>query len=129
MSRAIDNSRLSSEPVSSRGTTPQTRHCPNQADLARQFGVNVGTVRKAIAVLEAEGLVTPIAGRDRCFVHGHPCGVWASTATPKSNWKFGGLVAFAADREATGRPWSVGDQTQTVRRVPADEAVAAAFRH
>jgi GntR family transcriptional regulator len=42
----------------------------------------------------------------------------------KSKWKFG-LVAFAADREASGRPWKPADQTNAVRKVKADEAVAA----
>src|SRR3989475_8160270 len=45
----------------------------------------------------------------------------------KINWKFSGLVAFAADREASGRRWAHTDQTQTVRSVPADQDVAAAF--
>lgn len=44
----------------------------------------------------------------------------------KSKWKFG-LVAFAADREASGRAWSPTDQTQTVRLVDADAEVAEAF--
>jgi GntR family transcriptional regulator len=42
----------------------------------------------------------------------------------KSKWKFG-LVAFAADREASGREWTRDDQTNTVRLVDADTEVAA----
>ncbi|MFI7126065.1 GntR family transcriptional regulator [Nonomuraea sp. NPDC050153] len=45
----------------------------------------------------------------------------------KSKWKFSGLVAFAADREASGRKWSLTDQTQKVRMVEADPEVAEAF--
>lgn len=44
----------------------------------------------------------------------------------KSKWKFG-LVAFAADREASGRAWQPTDQTQQVRMVEADPEVASAF--
>lgn len=44
----------------------------------------------------------------------------------KSKWKFG-LVAFAADREASGRAWKRDDQTNRVRLAEADEAVAAAL--
>ncbi|TLP66464.1 UTRA domain-containing protein [Microbispora tritici] len=44
----------------------------------------------------------------------------------KSKWKFG-LVAFAADRETSGRAWSPTDQTQTVRLIDADAEVAEAF--
>jgi len=36
---------------------------PNETDLAREFGVSAGTMRKALAVLEAEHLVTRRQGR------------------------------------------------------------------
>ncbi|MGH8918994.1 MAG: winged helix-turn-helix domain-containing protein, partial [Actinomycetes bacterium] len=36
---------------------------PKQPDLANEHGVNVNTVRMAVSVLEAEGLVTPIRRR------------------------------------------------------------------
>jgi len=52
-------------------------------------------------------------------------GLDAEGLDAKSNWKFSGLVAFAADREASGRSWAHTDQTQTVRSVPADHEVAA----
>ena len=45
-----------------RATTPRAT-LPKQADLAEQFGVNVKTVRNAVALLEAEGLVTPVRRR------------------------------------------------------------------
>jgi hypothetical protein len=44
----------------------------------------------------------------------------------KSKWK-SGLVAFAADREATGRAWTPGDQTNTVQRIKADGETAEAL--
>ena len=46
-----------------RATTPRGQPCPSRADLAEQFGVNVKTVRNAVALLEAEGLVTPVRRR------------------------------------------------------------------
>jgi GntR family transcriptional regulator len=110
-----------------RGDYPPDTTLPKQADIARQFGVNVGTVRKAVAVLEAEGLVTPVRRRGTVVRPRPPMRRLGIDRYAKSNWKFGGLVAFAADREATGRPWSPTEQTQTVQLVPADVEVARAF--
>ncbi len=45
----------------------------------------------------------------------------------KAKWRSADLVAFAADRVASGRSWEPGDQTQTVRRVPATDDVAEAL--
>jgi GntR family transcriptional regulator len=45
----------------------------------------------------------------------------------KSKWKFGNLVVFGADREASGRAWKPTDQTQTVRQVPAHSHIAEAY--
>jgi GntR family transcriptional regulator len=72
---------------------------PKQTDIAHSFGVNVGTVRKAVALLEAEGLVTPVRRR--------------------------GTVV--RPRPPMRRPWARTDQTQTVHSVPADPEVAEAF--
>lgn len=36
---------------------------PKEPDLARELGVSVGTVRKALALLQADGLVDRIQGR------------------------------------------------------------------
>jgi GntR family transcriptional regulator len=106
------------------GDYPPGSTLPRQSELAETHGVNIHTVRKAVAALEAEGLVTPIRRRGT-VVRARPLmkrlGV---DRYAKSKWKFG-LVAFAADREASGREWKPGDQTNTVQRVRADEAVAA----
>lgn len=110
-----------------RGDYPPDTTLPRQADLARQFEVNVGTVRKAVALLEAEGLVTPVRRRGTVVRPRPPMRRLGVDRYAKSNWKFGGLVAFAADREASGRSWSPTEQTQTVRRVPSDPQVAEAF--
>jgi GntR family transcriptional regulator len=89
--------------------------------------VNLATVRKAVSVLEAEGLVTPVRRRGTVVRPRPPMRRLGVDRYAKRNWKFGNLVAFGADREASGRPWAPADQTQTVRQVAADAEVAAAF--
>lgn len=99
---------------------------PKQKDLAAQHGVNINTVRKAVAVLEAEGLVTSVRRRGTVVRPRPPMKRLGVERYAKSKWKFG-LVAFAADREASGREWQPGDQTNEVRTVEADAEVAAAL--
>ncbi|HEY8371168.1 MAG TPA: GntR family transcriptional regulator [Pseudonocardiaceae bacterium] len=109
-----------------RGDYPPESTLPKQAELAHQYGVNVHTVRKAVGLLEAEGLVTPVRRRGTVVRSRPPMKRLGVERYARSKWKFG-LVAFAADREASGRPWKVTDQTQTVRVVNADAEVAEAL--
>ena len=88
---------------------------PKQEQLAETFGVNVKTVRQAIALLESEGLVTPIRRRGTVVRGKPPMRRLGADRYAKSKWKFAGLVAFAADREATGRAWARSDQTNAVQ--------------
>ncbi len=97
---------------------------PKQKDLAAAHGVNVNTVRMAVRVLEAEGLVTPIRRRGTVVRPRPPMRRLGADRYAKCKWKHG-LVAFAADREESGRDWSPGDQTNTVDQVSADAEVAA----
>jgi GntR family transcriptional regulator len=110
-----------------RGDHPAGTTLPKQAEIAAAHGVNIGTVRKAIGLLEAEGLVTPVRRRGTVVRERPPLRRLGTDRYAKSKWKFGDLVAFAADRDASGQQWSPTDQTQTVRRVPADPQVAEAF--
>lgn len=110
-----------------RGDYPPGATLPKQAQIAEQYGVNIGTVRKAVGVLEAEGLVTPVRRRGTVVRPRPPMRRLGTERYAKSKWKFGNVVAFGADREASGRAWKPTDQTQTVRRVPADAQVAEAF--
>jgi GntR family transcriptional regulator len=110
-----------------RGDYQPDETLPKQEDIATRYGVNVGTVRKAVAVLEAEGLVTPIRRKGTVVRGRPPMRRLGTDRYAKSKWKFAGLVAFAADREESGRQWSPGDQTQTVEQVAADDQVAAAY--
>lgn len=96
---------------------------PKQHDLADEHGVNVNTVRMAVSVLEAEGLVTPIRRRGTVVRPRPPLRRLGTERYAKSKWKYG-LVAFAADREASGREWSPDDQTNTVEQVSAGADVA-----
>lgn len=97
---------------------------PKQQDLADEYGVNVNTVRMAVGVLEAEGLVTPIRRRGTVVRPRPPMQRLGTERYAKSKWKYG-LVAFAADREVSGREWSLADQTNTVEHLAADVEVAA----
>lgn len=110
-----------------RGDYQPEETLPKQDDIADRYGVNVGTVRKAVAVLEAEGLVTPVRRRGTVVRARPPMRRLGIDRYAKSKWKFADLVAFAADREASGRQWTPGDQTQTVGLVEADDEVADAF--
>lgn len=107
-----------------RGDYPPDSILPKQDELADDFGVNINTVRKAVAALEAEGLVTPVRRRGTVVRPRPPMKRLGVSRYAKSKWKFG-LVAFAADREASGREWTRDDQTNTVRLVDADTEVAA----
>ncbi|OZM83606.1 GntR family transcriptional regulator [Pseudonocardia sp. MH-G8] len=108
------------------GDYPPGSTLPKQEDLAARHGVNIHTVRKAVSVLEAEGLVTPIRRRGTVVRPRPRMKRIGIDRYAKSKWKFG-VVAFAADREASGREWKPGDQTNTVQKVQADEAIATAL--
>lgn len=99
---------------------------PKQEELATEHGVNINTVRKAVASLEAEGLVTPVRRRGTVVRERPPMKRLGVERYAKSKWKYG-LVAFAADREASGREWKREDQTNKVRQVHADGKVAEAL--
>ncbi|MGZ6768339.1 MAG: GntR family transcriptional regulator [Nocardioidaceae bacterium] len=45
------------------GDYPAGSTLPKQDEIAAEYGVNVKTVRSAVAILEAEGLVTPVRRR------------------------------------------------------------------
>ncbi|MFD6354075.1 GntR family transcriptional regulator [Nocardia tengchongensis] len=100
---------------------------PKQEELASRYGVNIKTVRQAVNMLEAEGLVTPIRRRGTVVRERPPMRRLGTERYSKKKWKYGDKVAFIADREASGRPWQRTDQTQTVTLVEADSEVAEAY--
>ena len=109
------------------GTPAPGDTLPRQADLAEKYGVNVKTVRAAVALLEAEGLVTPVRRRGTVVREQPVMKRLGTERYSKSRWKYGDTVAFAADREASGQPWAPSDQTQTVKLVDAPPRAAAAL--
>jgi GntR family transcriptional regulator len=109
-----------------RGDYPPDSTLPKQEELAAAHDVNVKTVRQAVAVLEAEGLVTPVRRRGTVVRSRPPMRRLGTERYAKSKWKYG-LVAFAADREASGRAWQPTDQTQSVALVEADADTAEAL--
>ncbi|WP_242893912.1 GntR family transcriptional regulator [Actinomadura litoris] len=109
------------------GQYPPGSTLPKQDEIAQEHQVNIKTVRQAVRVLEAEGLVTPVRRRGTVVRLRPPMKRLGIDRYAKSKWKFGGLVAFAADREASGRDWKPTDQTQQVRMVEADAEVATAL--
>jgi GntR family transcriptional regulator len=108
------------------GTYPAGSTLPKQDEIAEEHGVNVNTVRKAVGVLEAEGLVTPVRRRGTVVRDRPPMRRLGVQRYAKSKWKFG-LVAFAADREQSGRDWKPSDQTNKVQRTEADAHTAEAL--
>ena len=101
------------------GKYPAGSTLPKQVDLAAEFAVNVKTIRNAVALLEAEGLVTPVRRRGTVVRERPLLRRLGADRYAKSKWKYGDTVAFGADREASGRTWEPTDQTQAVDLVPA----------
>ncbi|MEU1205788.1 GntR family transcriptional regulator [Nocardia sp. NPDC005825] len=111
-----------------RGEYPSGSTLPKQDVLADRYGVNIKTVRQAVGMLEAEGLVTAIRRRGTVVREQPPLQRLGVERYSKKKWKYGDTVAFMADREASGRPWQRTDQTQRVTLVEADPEVAEAYR-
>ncbi|WP_103564694.1 GntR family transcriptional regulator [Actinomadura rubteroloni] len=109
-----------------RGDHPPGSTLPKQDEIAAEHGVNIKTVRQAVRLLEAEGLVTPVRRRGTVVRQHPPMKRLGVDRYAKRKWK-SGLVAFAADREGSQREWKLTDQTQQVRQVPADPVVATAL--
>ncbi|KJE20933.1 transcriptional regulator, GntR family [Frankia torreyi] len=100
---------------------------PSTAELARHYGVASETARLAVTRLKEEGLVSGRAGAGVYVRSRPPLRRLGIDRYDKAKWRGADLVAFAADRVASGRTWEPGDQTQTVRRIPAAPDVATAL--
>ncbi|KAB1977846.1 GntR family transcriptional regulator [Streptomyces triticiradicis] len=84
------------------------------------------TVHKAYKALEAEGLVAMTRGHGTVVRSKPPLKRLGIARYDKAKWRDGDEVAFIADRVASGRSYNRNEQTQTVSRVKAPAAVAAA---
>ncbi len=109
------------------GRIPPGGRLPSTSELTGRYRVTRETVRQAIARLKSAGIVVSRQGSG-VFARQRPAmRRLGMNRHAKRLWRDAGIVAFAADREASGRAWSPGDQTQTVREVAADAQVADAF--
>jgi GntR family transcriptional regulator len=108
------------------GQYPESTTLPKQEDIAADYGVHVNTVRAAVRLLEEEGLVDSVRRRGTVVRPRRALKRLGAERYAKSKWKYG-VVAFMADREATGRGWKPEDQTATVKKVEADQDVADAL--
>ena len=79
---------------------------PNEVDLAREFGISSGTMRKALDLLETERVVSRKQGRGT-FVNDH-----SSTSFALRFWRIS---------TSDGRPMTGGTKTIEVVEAPASE--------
>ncbi|MFJ5889183.1 GntR family transcriptional regulator [Streptomyces californicus] len=103
------------------------RQLPHIRDLVAAGEGSKSTVHAAYKALEAEGLVTSSRGHGTVVRPPAALQRLGTDRYDKAKWRDGDEVAFIADRVASGRPHSRGDQTQTVSRVQATDTIAAAL--
>lgn len=99
---------------------------PHIRDLVEAGEGSKSTVHAAYKALEAEGLVTSSRGHGTVVRQQAPLKRLGIERYDKAKWRDGDEVAFIADRVASGRAYKRNDQTQTVSRIVAPAAVAAA---
>jgi DNA-binding GntR family transcriptional regulator len=99
---------------------------PHIRDLVEAGEGSKATVHAAYKALEAEGLVTSSRGHGTVVRPQTPLKRLGTARYDKAKWRDGDEVAFIADRVATGRTYRRNEQTQTVSRVVAPPAAAAA---
>ncbi|WP_327183904.1 GntR family transcriptional regulator [Streptomyces sp. NBC_01334] len=99
---------------------------PQIRELVESGEGSKATVNQAYKALETEGLVTSTRGRGTVVRPRTPLKRLGIARYDKAKWRDGDEVAFIADRVASGRSYDRNEQTQTVSRVKAPAAVAAA---
>lgn len=99
---------------------------PRAVDVAAQLGADRKTVLDGYRKLADEGLVEIKRRSGTTVIYRTPLKRMGANRYSRSK-RSQGVVAFAADREVSGETWKRTDQTPTVRRVPASEAVAEAL--
>jgi len=100
---------------------------PYIRDLVEAGEGSKSTVHAAYKALEAEGLVTSARGHGTVVREQPPLKRLGTARYDKAKWRDGDEVAFIADRVASGRTYTRGDQTQTVSRTAAPAIVASAL--
>ncbi|WP_233646242.1 GntR family transcriptional regulator [Streptomyces sp. BSE6.1] len=99
---------------------------PQIRELVEAGEGSKSTVHAAYKALEAEGLVTSSRGHGTVVRDQPPLKRLGIERYDKAKWRDSDEVAFIADRVASGRAYRRNEQTQTVSKVPAPPAVAAA---
>jgi GntR family transcriptional regulator len=99
---------------------------PRAVDVAAQLGADRKTVLDGYRILAEEGLVEVKRRSGTVVTYRLPLKRMGAERYSRTN-RSRGVVAFAADREASGETWKRTDQTPTVRRVPATEEIAEAL--
>ncbi|WP_159329679.1 GntR family transcriptional regulator [Streptomyces tendae] len=99
---------------------------PQIRELVEAGEGSKSTVHAAYKALEAEGLVTSSRGHGTVVRDQPPLKRLGIERYDKAKWRDSDEVAFIADRVASGRSYRRNEQTQTVSKVPAPTAVAAA---
>ena len=99
---------------------------PRAVDAAEQLGADRKTVLDAYRQLADEGLVEVRRRAGTVVTYQAPMRRLGAGRYARS-LRNRGVVAFMADREASGETYQRTDQTPTVRRVPATPEVAAAL--
>ncbi|MFK0117277.1 GntR family transcriptional regulator [Streptomyces sp. NPDC090994] len=108
------------------GEYAPNQQLPQIRDLVEAGEGSKSTVHAAYKALEAEGLVTSSRGHGTVVRDRPPLKRLGIERYDKAKWRDGDEVAFIADRVASGRSYRRNEQTQTVSKVPAPPAVAAA---
>ncbi|MFG2546994.1 GntR family transcriptional regulator [Streptomyces sp. NPDC048594] len=99
---------------------------PQIRELVEEGEGSKSTVHAAYKALEAEGLVTSSRGHGTVVRDQPPLKRLGIERYDKAKWRDSDEVAFIADRVASGRGYRRNEQTQTVSKVPAPAAAAAA---
>jgi GntR family transcriptional regulator len=85
----------------SRGRLKEGDQLPSEAQLIGHYGVARMTIRSALRLLEAEGLITAEHGRGVTCAPGRRCGGWPQTGAQRHRKE--GKAAFIAESGAGRR--------------------------
>ena len=107
------------------GRLPPGEKLPPVRKLADRYGVSRNTAAKAIGILSSEGLIVTRYGSGAYVRESHPIRTLGPDRYARSKWQTTTVEAHSEDHRETVE--QQGDQTQDVRRVPADEEIAAAL--
>jgi GntR family transcriptional regulator len=82
---------------------------PSETDLLTRYQVSRGTVRQAVALLTAEGLVTPIAGTGTIVRERSPVSMTYTPDAPNPTWEQSNADDDAAVDTLVSTTWELAD--------------------